>query len=418
VAGFENAVVDFEMLGARSSFFLSGPPSCEHTENTRWNHMYSLLSRHTSTANGAGLLPPSLIYSSPVERFGEILMVALKTERRVYMWRVRPHCEPPEAEENRKSTSLDEIVGILSEQIHAGTARAYLSSGGRFLEDDDEERDEKNQLYIADLRVRLDDQTVTILVNRGDPNAVATAYLDTAENKVRIDPPKGNEAPGYSAHLVISTVNRKGKNHGKYRACFEKMSRVSSSLVVGLINRILADAVAGDPKYTYTVNVKNKLKVGSRAKPYRPVLGIKKVPSEKLIDDLEKGELAGVTVTKRAVFYKGPGRDGLVKYQEQKITMRTTPADPTIVSKFMRGVEKWAIENDYESVTFHLENLPHGQVSNPTIVFSDEEEALERLYVRAQIISGFKEFLEACYPAICDEIEDKMVAVVNASHGW
>lgn len=337
-------------------------------------------------------------------------MVALRNERRVFLWHLFPQPAPAEA---KKTVTLDEIVKILEQEHTAGRARVYLSEGGnRFLETDDENRNEKNQLYIAQIRRGAVTRTVTILFNRGDPNAVSTAYLNTEKNTVRVDPPTEDEVPGWSAHLVISTVAHKGR----HKACFEKMPRVSSNLVMNALDRFVGQAVAGSSKYRYEVNVKTKGKIGTRQKPYRPTLDVQRVPSEKLVDDLEQGELSGVTITKKTNFYSGVGRGDLIKYQEQKITIKTAPAEPETVKEFLGGFLERAKSQGYTSVTFHLEKLPKGQTNNPTITL-DDHDALEQLYCRAQVMDGFKEFLEALYPAICDAIEAKMISVVN-SRNW
>lgn len=341
-------------------------------------------------------------------------MVALKTERRVFIWRIRSHCEPEEANE---AVTIDQVVDILASEFQAGRARMYISDTGRFLKDDDPEIDEKNQLYIADLNRDEEAKTVTILVNRGDPTTVATAYLNPDANEVRVPQPQDHEAPGYSAHLVISTVPMKGKTLGQYPACFEQMPRVSGSLVMSLVNRILREATKDDRNYTYTVPVHTKQKIGSRMKRYRPVLSEKRIPSERLIDDLEKGVLSGVTLTKRASIYNGPGRDRLIRREEQRLVIRTNPAAPKVMTQFLRDLQEFARDESFETITFDLEKLPHNQSNKPTLVL-DDQDAMEQLYVRAQIISGFGDvFLEACYPKICDPIANKMKDVLLADPG-
>ena len=57
-------------------------------------------------------------------------MVALKTERRVYMWRVVPKAFPTEAP---ALVDLPEVIGILKEAFGAGAAEIYLSDAGRIL---------------------------------------------------------------------------------------------------------------------------------------------------------------------------------------------------------------------------------------------------------------------------------------------
>ncbi len=342
-------------------------------------------------------------------------MVALKTERRVFLWRVRPHCEPEEA---TKPVTLEEIISILEVEHASGRARAYLSAGSRFLEDDDPDRDETNQLYVADIRRAPDGATVTLLVNRGDPNAVATAYLNTEENTVRVDPPQEGEVPGYSAHLIFLLAPERGRHREKHRACFEKMPRVSSSLVLSLVNRIIARAVAGDRRYVYMVDVRTKNLITSRPKPYRPTLDVKRVPSERLINDLQQGVLSGLTLTKSTVTYRGPGRGDLITDQEQKVVLKLArDANADAVSDLVASVQDWGKEHAYTSIQFHLQGLPHGQSNNPTVPL-DDQDAMEQLYVRAQVLTDFAEFLEACYPTICDAIEAKMIAVLADVHGW
>lgn len=149
---------------------------------------------------------------------------------------------------------------------------------------------------------------------------------------------------------------------------------------------------------------------------YRPALATKRVPSEKLRDDLEEGELTGVTLTKAKIFYTGVGADKLVKRQEEKIVLRTSPADKKTVAAFLIGLAAKAKQEKFEDITFHLDKLPGGLTNNPTIAL-DTHDALEELYVRAQRLADFAELLEAAYSDICPAIEEKMTDLVN-SGGW
>src|ERR1700722_2173345 len=330
-------------------------------------------------------------------RFGEGIMVALRSERRVFLWRVYPRPVPIDA---KKPVTLKECAKFLEAALAAGTARAYLSEGGRILEDDAAERDEKSQIYIAKIKRDTAKKTITILINRGDPNAVSPAFINSETHAVRVEPPKDKEAPGYSAHLVISTSS---EATGKHRACFEKMPHVSSALVLSLFDRIIARAIARDPAYSYEVVVRRtKSKEIKETRRYRPSLDITRVPSENLEKDLEQGELTSVVLTKRKDFYSGPGAKDLVKRQEEKILIRTAPADKSKVTAFVKGLTRWAKSEKYEEISFHLERLPGGATNNPTLTL-DDQDAMEQLYVRAQRLTDFAEILEACYADIWHE---------------
>ena len=181
-------------------------------------------------------------------------MVALKTERRAFLWRVLAHAVPKDA---MRPVSVDEIISIVEKEFNEGRGRVYLSSSGGILNDDDASRDEKQQLYIADMRRVPQRNAVTILINRGDPNIVSPAFIDSKDSAVRVIQPNPTESPGYSAHLLLSLVN----DAQGHPACFEQMPRVSSSLVGTAIDRIVSRAVAGNPEYTYEVQLKRGKRV-------------------------------------------------------------------------------------------------------------------------------------------------------------
>ena len=337
-------------------------------------------------------------------------MAALNSERRVYLWNVLPKPNPSAAP---VVVTLEEFIGILEAEFTGGRARVFLSEGARVLEDDDKDRDEKNQLYITDIRRSPEHEAITLLINRGDPNATATAYINSETKAVRVVPPGPKESPAWSAHLVISTA-QKG---GRHRACFEKMPRVSTDLVLAALDEIVTRAILNNPHYTYDVmtTVKGKTKVVR--KRYRPELSIGKVASERLIEDLENGELSGVTLTRRTESYNGVGVAGLVKRQEEKIVIHTKPASADVIAAFLKPLNIWAKANNFEAVTFHIDKLPGNVTSNPTLTL-DDRDALETLYARAQRISDFGEILEQCYGQICSAIEEKMLALLKSGHGW
>jgi hypothetical protein len=341
-------------------------------------------------------------------------MVALKTERRAYLWRMMPGVAPGEAAGDGKTGTLDEVISVLEAELSAGTARVHLTEGGRILEDDDPKRDDKNQLFIAEIKRHGDGkQAITLLINRGDPDAVSPAFLDSSTGKVRVAHPTGKESPGWSAHLVISSV-AEGLSH---RACFEKMDHVSSSLVMLAIDRMVARALANNPTYRYEVITHPKGKPKVVRKPYRPTLDVDRVQSEKLARDLEIGELTGLTLTRKKICYAGVGVDDLVKRQEEKIHLSLKPAEPTVVQKFLGKFIPHAKAQGFESVQFDIQKLPGKQSSHPTLKL-DDHDALEQLYVRAKRLLGFEVVLEQCYGSICPEIEAKMIELLADKDEW
>lgn len=117
-------------------------------------------------------------------------MVALKTERRVYMWQVSPRPMPKEAPVN---VTLAEIVATIKAAHTAQTAEIYLNADGRILAPDAPaaDKDPKNRVYISD--IEENDTYVVMLINRGDPTVADTAFINAVTDEVRTVAPDKNE---------------------------------------------------------------------------------------------------------------------------------------------------------------------------------------------------------------------------------
>ena len=312
-------------------------------------------------------------------------MAASVSERRVHLWHVRPMMAPTEAQQHI-SVTLDDIIGLLEGEWSAKRARVFLAKGGsRIIEESDATADPKNQLYIADIGRNSATNTVTILINRGDPDTAPTAFLNIPAASVRTPKAGAPETPGWSAHLVISMVGDAG---GRHRAAFEQMQRVSSGLVEMALGRMLERAVEGNPAFTYSVAVKRAGKpkmVQHKGKPY---LDAARVPSENLKDDLDQGSLSSVTLTRRKRYYAGVGASDVIRYEEEKIVIHTAPVAKAKVLSTLEDVIKQAKADGFEKVSFKLDKLPGNATNNPTIDLSVQD-ALEHLYVRAVRLDNF-----------------------------
>lgn len=341
-------------------------------------------------------------------------MVASVSERRVHMWHVRPMMWPTEAQQHI-SVSLDDIVGLLEAEWSAKRARVFLAKGGsKIIDESDAAADPKNQLYIADIARNATTKTVTILINRGDPDTAPTAFLNIPAASVRTPKAGAPETPGWSAHLVVSLT---ADGAGRHRAAFEQMQRVSSSLVEMALSRMLERAVEGNPAFTYSVAVKKGGKARMVQQKGRPYLDAARVPSENLKDDLDQGSLSSVTLTRRKRYYAGVGASDVIRYEEEKIVIHTAPVAKAKVISTLEDVIKQAKDDGFEKVSFKLDKLPGNATNNPTIDLSVQD-ALEHLYVRAVRLDNFVAPLDGCYAKTCVEIEQKMIDVVNDQNRW
>lgn len=336
------------------------------------------------------------------------MAISLKAERRAFLWKAKTRTLPAEA---LKPTSLDELICILEGEHSAGRARVYLDAENRILDDSIPPPNLKNQIYIADIKRHPTRDVVSILLNRGDPQSVDPALLDPSANAVRVERPTAKEAPGWSAHLVISTKT----TGGVHRACYEQMSRMPSSLVLATFDRIVERALVGNPAYTYQVIKKGK-KPKIEHRPYRPLLEVKRSPSETLQEDLNHGRLSGITLTREKPIDAGLAVDSRVKRIEEQVLITLAKLDADEAREYLAKVLP-AARRDYSSVQVHIVDLPGKQSSNPTIPLQ-QEAAMEELYVRAKRMTGFSVLLEQCYDSVCTDIEDAMIDLIEDDDNW
>lgn len=337
------------------------------------------------------------------------MSISLRTERRAFLWRLWPRAFPAES---GKTATLDEVISVLEAEHSAGRARVYLDPDGRLLDEGEPVANDKNQLYVAAIERDPLHKVVSLLINRGDPSWVDPALLDPGANAVRVARPMPKEAPGWSAHLVISTE----MHGGAHRACFEQMQRVSGSLVLEVIDRIVSRALRNNPSYKYQVTLKRKKGNKIEHRPYRPALEVTRSPSERLVEDLENGSLGGVILRRDKTDFAGVGIDQYVRKIEEKVFINVRKMTSSEASNFLLKIMPQA-KKDYSSMQVQIFGLPGNQSSSPTIPLSDQE-AFDHLYVRAKRLTDFKVILEQCYDVICKEIKEKLVKEIHTEANW
>lgn len=338
-------------------------------------------------------------------------MVALKTERQVYMWHLTPQAVPTEAP---VTVTLDEILKIWIDEHKLGKAEIYLDNDGRVIKEDDSltARDPKNRVYIADIAV--ESESITLLINRGDPNVSEPAYIDSVTKDVRTVAPKKNESQGWSAHLVIS---KQHSHSAAYRACFERMPHANSWYAEKLLNVILSRRSKADSKYFYKAPVKKGKKTTTEDKPYKPAISVKKFPSDLIKEDIEKGELTEITLIKSSNKFSGVDAPDIVDSVKMKLVVKPKKVEKKRMLGFIHRLTDWARENKYSEIQIQIRNLPGNTSISPRFSL-DQKDATETLYVRSQRLAGFKTLLESCYANIAPEIGRKMLDLINDDDKW
>lgn len=335
-------------------------------------------------------------------------MVALKTERRVYLWYMTPHCMPSEA---GKSVKFGQIFAILKKAFESGKAFTYLDSDGNIVPESSTS-DVKKCIFIADLTTSPDGTVCTFLINRGDPDVAHPSFINPIARSVEHVSPRSDQVQGWSAHMTIRVI---ADAKGRHRACFERMTGVSSTLVQRYLDALIDAATEGDTAYLYDKALKRGKKVVIEQRPYKLRLGINKTPSESLVRDLQNGFLSSITLVRTDASYSGPGRPDVLRSVSEKLTLRTKKVSRDYAVDYIKDVTSWGKSHDYDEVQLKIENLP-GDVSAQPRFSLDKADAMDTLYTRSRPLTGFTGLLETCYEEISPEIAGKMInELVNES---
>jgi hypothetical protein len=334
-------------------------------------------------------------------------MVALRSERRVYLWRIGPHSTPQEA----PSVALSDILGLLKDAFDNKRAFAFVDADGKVAPTQDAA---ENCIFIADFQTSADGKSCQLLINRGDPDVAHPSFINPAALTVKNVPPGPDEVQGWSAHMVLNLTSDATGNH---RAAFERMQNVSSTLVQRYLDALLDQATEGDPKYTFEKALKRGKKTVVETRPYKLRLGINKVPSENLLEDVKTGSLTAITLIRREPQYSGPGDPTVVNSVKERLVIRTKKLEKDQALDYIKDVTQWGKNNDYDEVQFSVTDLPGNTSAHPRFAI-EKADAMDTLYSRTHRITGFSKLLETCYQKIESEIADKMAAELINENLW
>lgn len=337
-------------------------------------------------------------------------MVALKTERSVFLWHLAPHPTPNEAPVD---VTFAEVLEHLQNAFDDKKAFAHIDSDGNLVKLGSA-TPAKNCIYIADLRTTKSGSAVALLINRGDPDVAHPSFINPLQSTVTNVPPGADEVQGWSSHLVIS-LNEDSR--GRHRACFERMPNVSSTLVQKYLDALIDHATETDPRYVYEKMLRKGKKTYTEFRPYRLRLGVNKVPSETLERDIKEGVLTGVTLIRTKPEYAGPGDPSVLKSVKEQVTLRVKDVDDGRAMAFARSVVTWGRDNQYDEIQFRIEELPGKRSSSPRFQL-EQADAMDTLYARSQRLTGFETLLETCYPEVNKEIAKRMLAELNNDANW
>ncbi|WP_146190630.1 hypothetical protein [Marinicauda salina] len=303
------------------------------------------------------------------------------------------------------SVEMAEICAILSEMHEKHFAWAHIDKDDNILEPEEEITDDRNVVYIRDQRLDEDRGLHTFLFHRADPNEADPALINVGERKSETVPVGRKQAPGRSAHLILSLSPTPT---GQYRAVLEQATGINRGLIARFINHIMREEASDNPKYTYQMKVKRG-RYETRA--YQPRFRVDAQLSADLIQDIKEGTVSSVDLIERATSYNGPDLPKEFAAKSKRLTLDVK--ENATKDQIVKALRKVAGVDAYDDIQVHLRDLPGDTTSSPRIA-REKFEANEILYTRKVIIDGFaKPLSTSCFDSIHDEIEQKMQNIIK-----
>ena len=387
---------------------------------------------NTTLAYSSDGLATGFLATLPADKGpGEDFVVPLKHERRVFLLSVRsasyPHIVEP--------IGLEQTIAILDEIYRANAAMMLLTDSGLLADDDDaggdtdgdddemvEGTDPSNAIYIADMKIDANKKLATVLIVRGDPEITNPGYTNPVTKTVRVDKPKRGEAPGYSAHLLISYAPEHVSDF-RGRAVLERMPTVSRSIVFAFLNRLLRKYAASHPGFEYDVKQKEKAtkrkgKKEPKHKPYRPRLAVAGKKSSTLQEDIKKGYVSSVDLIDKQATFTGYDTENKVRELTRRLEFKLDPnLDEKGVVGFIKKLAKRGKTEKFDEVQVHIRGLAGDATASPRFKL-DVAEAEDFLYIRNERISGFSKELAPIYSQVENEIAGKMGEMIVKKSLW
>ncbi|WBT06039.1 hypothetical protein PFY01_15215 [Brevundimonas vesicularis] len=154
-------------------------------------------------------------------------------------------------------------------------------------------------LVIGGINVDQAAQTATILVRLSDQMAPNSVYSNPAMGGFNEHLKAAQEGADFGCHVLLSTAPEAGSPN-VYTCAVEKVTGLAASLVQRMLSKLLHYEYRQNPSfYQYPHPGGGRDAAGNpRVERCRPHIEMRGRPSETLIDDINRGQLTGVSLVK------------------------------------------------------------------------------------------------------------------------
>lgn len=348
-------------------------------------------------------------------------MVAMKRERDILLLKLKALTTPSQIPADSLILPMKELLSIIEKVYLDGKHYAIFSANGampspnhmniKTLPEIAGEPITKNIIFISDFWKSPDETEYRLLIKRGNPDISSPSFTNIEKNVSRSVDPEEGETNGQSSHIVIS-LKDKHKSVEGYRATLEQISGISRSLVLPYLNGLIDEETKNDPRFSYVKKDKETAR-------YRPAIKHLTNPSASLKADLERGYLSSIEFIDRKVEGEdGPDDEAAIKNISRRLQYHFKPVNNSErAENIIRKFTKRAKERNYDYVRVSMRDSEKEKYVS-TRFNTEEEDALDKLYSRAETISNFEGDLKSCYDSIHTNLCDAMMELINTNTKW
>lgn len=351
-------------------------------------------------------------------------MTAMKKERDILLLKLKAKTSPKLIPDSCQMLTMTELMDVLENVYKSGRHYALFSANGlvptpgnmnlKTITDVAGAPITDNIVFISDFWRNKDKTEYRLLIKRGNPDAANPSFTNIEKNTTRSVSPGAGETNGQSSHLIIS-LDTTHKSINGFRATLEVIVGISRSLVMPYLNGLIYEATKTDPRFSYEKTVK-KEKTEIR---YRPAIGHTSSPSSSLKSDLKKGYLSSVEfIDNKVTGATGPDTDPAIKHVSKRLHFHLKPVENyERAQELIRKLNKKARESDFDYIRVSMRNNEQEKYVS-TRFKTEEGDALDKLYSKAETVKDFKHDLKSCYDKVHGELADAMMQLITTTNKW
>ncbi|CAA7614670.1 hypothetical protein MTBLM5_140007 [Magnetospirillum sp. LM-5] len=289
------------------------------------------------------------------------------------------------------SVPLEPLIQELQKRVVSGEAVDRIENG-------------KKVLRIRDMSVDLAHRTASLLFNYADPDVPNTVYEDLTTGTQREVVKEENEGGSYCAHMMIA-LDPIREGGTSYLAVLEDIPGVGRTKIEPFMTKqfkVIADAAPHE--YTFTDPNRQEHR-------FRPIAKIDGSMSQRLRDDLERGEVKGFELVQTRPAQVDYDEFGYTKEVTRTLRLTVKQSLGERALEVIGAVTRRAKQDNFDGVKIRFKRA---EGTDRTIsVAAGREDVGDVLYTRYEMIDGFIEPMKQATDTLRADMLKKMLALME-----